>query len=166
MRFFKAPFLSVIYSKRGGSKVWVLRQGTCNPAPNGPNDLKFCMQGAFVGYYWVLVKSRSCDLYTGQSHLEARTGLDFIEVTWTWLDQNSILTHANSMQNFKSFGPLGAELQASPSPRIQTLIPPFSIKQWFTYTSGGPGCMPQSRVVSDEHWTQLRLWAGNWNLHL
>ena len=52
MRFFKVPFLSVIYLKRGGNKVWVLGQGgTCKPAPNGANDLKFCMQGAFVGYY-------------------------------------------------------------------------------------------------------------------
>ena len=37
---------------KGGSKVWVLGQGgACNSAPNGPNDLQFCMQGAFVGYF-------------------------------------------------------------------------------------------------------------------
>ena len=29
------------------------------------------------------------------------------------------------MQNFKSFGPLGAELQAPPCPRTRTLLPPF-----------------------------------------
>ena len=39
-----------------------------------------------------------------------------IEDTWPWLDQNC-------MQNFKSFGPLGAELQAPPYPRTQTLLP-------------------------------------------
>ena len=38
--------------KKGGSKVRVLGQeGACNSAPNGPNNLKFCMQGAFVCYY-------------------------------------------------------------------------------------------------------------------
>ena len=48
---------------KGGSKVHVIRQGgVCSSAPNGPNDLKICMQGAFVGYYCVLVKSRSYDL--------------------------------------------------------------------------------------------------------
>ena len=29
------------------------------------------------------------------------------------------------MQNFKSFGPLGAELQAPSCPRTRTLLPPF-----------------------------------------
>ena len=44
--------------KGGGSKVWDPGQGgACNSA------LMDQMQGAFVGYYWVLVKSRSCDLY-------------------------------------------------------------------------------------------------------
>ena len=38
--------------KKGGSKVRVLRQGgACNSVTNGPNNLKFCMQGAFVCYY-------------------------------------------------------------------------------------------------------------------
>ena len=44
----------VVNSKyiKGGSKVRVLGQGgACNSAPKGPNDLKFCMQGAFVCYY-------------------------------------------------------------------------------------------------------------------
>ena len=37
---------------KGGSKVRVLGQGgACNSVPCGPNDLKFCMQGAFVCYY-------------------------------------------------------------------------------------------------------------------
>ena len=37
---------------KGGSKVRVFGQGgACNSAPKGPNDLKFCMQGAFVCYY-------------------------------------------------------------------------------------------------------------------
>ena len=37
---------------KGGSKVRVLRQGgACNSATNGPNNFKFCMQGAFVCYY-------------------------------------------------------------------------------------------------------------------
>ena len=44
LRFF------ILYHKKGGSKVQVLGQGgACNSAHNGPNDLKFCMQGAFVG---------------------------------------------------------------------------------------------------------------------
>ena len=35
---------------KGGSKVWVLGQGGAfNSAPNGANDLKFCMQGGFWG---------------------------------------------------------------------------------------------------------------------
>ena len=44
---------------------WTFFLGACNPAPDRLNDLKFYIQGAFVGYYWVLVKSRSCDLYRG-----------------------------------------------------------------------------------------------------
>ena len=36
------------------------------------------------------------------------------------------------MQNFKSFGPLGAELQAPPCPRTRTLLPPFLL--WFSKT--------------------------------
>ena len=41
-----------IHFLKGGSKVQFLGQGgACNSAPNGPNDLKFCMQGAFVCYY-------------------------------------------------------------------------------------------------------------------
>ena len=58
----------MLIMKRGGSKDRFLGQGgACNSAPNGPNDLKFCIQGAFVGYYSVVVKSRSCDLYRGQT---------------------------------------------------------------------------------------------------
>ena len=78
--------LHYAHNIKGGSKVRVLGQGA-------PNDFKFCMQGAFVGYFWVLVKLRSCDLYWGQTHLVARKGLAFVEVAWTLLEQNSILTH-------------------------------------------------------------------------
>ena len=39
---------------KGGSKVLFLGQGgACYSVPNGPNDLKFCIHGAFVGYYSV-----------------------------------------------------------------------------------------------------------------
>ena len=78
--------------KKGGSKVRVLGQeGACNSAPNGPNDLKFCMQGAFVCYYWVLVQSSSCNLYNGQACSGLQMWLASIEVTWPWLEQNSIV---------------------------------------------------------------------------
>ena len=98
----------------------------CNSAPNGPNDFKFCIQGTFVGYNWVLVISRSCDLYRDWTCSGLQIWLASIEVTWPWLDQNSIVTHkAPSMQNFKSFGLFGAELQAPFYPRNWTLLPPF-----------------------------------------
>ena len=100
--FINSLFISLLFHlsiEKGGSKVWVLRQGdACNSAPKWPNDLKFCMQGAFVGYYWVLVKSRSCDLYREQTCY----GLQM----WS--------------ASIESFGPLGAELQASPGLRNQT----------------------------------------------
>ena len=92
---------------KGGSKVRVLGQGgACNSVPNGPNDLKFCMQGAFVCYYWVLVHSSSCNLYNGQACSGLQMWLAAIEVTWPWLDQKSIVTHP-CMQNFKKFRSLG-----------------------------------------------------------
>ena len=85
-------------SKMGGRKVRFLGEGgACNSVPNRPNDLKFCIQGAYVGYYWVLVNSRSWDLYRCQSQLEARTGLASMEVTWPWIDQNSIVTHKSPL---------------------------------------------------------------------
>ena len=38
--------------KEKGGGVWFLGQGgACNSFPKGPNDLKFCMQGTFAGYY-------------------------------------------------------------------------------------------------------------------
>ena len=43
--------------------------GCCKMAPNGRNDLKFCMQGSFVGYIWVLAKLRSHSLYGGQTNI-------------------------------------------------------------------------------------------------
>ena len=44
--------LTLNISVKGGSKVWVLGQeAVCNSGPYGPNDFKFCMQGAFVGYF-------------------------------------------------------------------------------------------------------------------
>ena len=48
--------------KKGGAKSGFSDKGvpvTQPPMDDGPNDLKFCMLGAFVGYYLVLVKSRS-----------------------------------------------------------------------------------------------------------
>ena len=43
---------SVPVLRKRGCKVQFLGQGcACNSAPNGPNKLKFCIQGAFVGYY-------------------------------------------------------------------------------------------------------------------
>ena len=38
------------------------------------------------------------------------------------------------MQNFKSFGPLGTELQAPPCPRTRTLLPPFYEKYFWLFT--------------------------------
>ena len=61
------------------------------------------------------------------------------------------------MQNFKSFGPLGAELQTPPSPRTQTLLPPFysvTLKICFliSYFSekeqcGFPSNVPPSNII-------------------
>ena len=113
-----------------GSKVLVLGQGgACNSAPKGPNDLKFCMQGAFVCYYWVLVKSRSCDLYRGQSHLEARTDLAIIEVAWTWVDQNSIVTHKSLLHaKFQVIWSIGGQVTGKPLSLNLDFAPPFLIK--------------------------------------
>ena len=59
--------LEVLLKHKGGSKVQFLGQvWACNSAPIGPNNLKCCIQMAFVGYHWVLVKTRLCDLYRGQ----------------------------------------------------------------------------------------------------
>ena len=44
-------------------------RGCRKTAPNGWNDLKFCMQGSFVGYIWVLAKLRSHSLYGGQTNI-------------------------------------------------------------------------------------------------
>ena len=75
------------FGLKGGEQSPVLGQGgACNSVPNGPNDLKFCMQGAFVCYYWVLVHSSSCNLYNGQACSGLQMWLASIEVTWTWLD--------------------------------------------------------------------------------
>ena len=64
---------------RGGSKVWFFGQGgACYSASNGQNDLKFCMLGAFVGYYWVLVKSRLYSIVTHKSPLYAK-----FQVIWS-----------------------------------------------------------------------------------
>ena len=57
---------------------------------------------AFVGYYWVLFKSRSYDLYWGQTCSGLQMWLASIGVTWPWVDQNSIVTHKS---------PLHAKLQ-------------------------------------------------------
>ena len=124
------PFSTLTASiSKGGSKVRVIRQGgACNSAPKGPNDLKFCMQGAFVCYYWVLVKSRSCDLYRGQSHLEARTGLAIIEVAWTWLDQNSIVTHKSPLHaKFQVIWSIGDWVTGTPLSKNPDFAPPFVI---------------------------------------
>ena len=107
--------------KGGGSKVWDPGQGgACNSA------LMDQMQGAFVGYYWVLVKSRSCDLYRGQ--ITFRAGLASVKVTAPWLDQNSIVTHKLPVCQIS----LWAELLAPPCPRDRTLLPPFE----FAFFSG------------------------------
>ena len=106
---------------KGGSKVRVLGQGgACNSDPNGQNEW------AFVGYYAVLVKSRSFDLYRGQSHLEARTGLAFIEVAWTWLDQNSILTQKSTRHaKFQFFWSIGGWVVGTPFSENLDFAPPF-----------------------------------------
>ena len=117
------------FFQKGGSKVCFLGQGgVCNSAPKGPNDLKFCMQGAFVCYYWVLVKSRSCDLYRGQSHLEARTGLAIIEVAWTWLDQNSIVTHKSPLHaKFQVIWSIGDWVTGTPLSKNPDFAPPLLV---------------------------------------
>ena len=47
---FLAGKISYLFYIKGESKVQVLGQGgACNSGPIGPNDLNFCMQGAFVG---------------------------------------------------------------------------------------------------------------------
>ena len=132
-----------IFLTKGGSKVRVLRQGgACNSAPKGPNDLKFCMQGAFVCYYWVLVKSRSCDLYRGQSHLEARTGLAIIEVAWTWLDQNSIVTHKSPLHaKFQVIWSIGDWVTGTPLSKNPDFAPPL-----FTKIVGGWGLKTKNTV--------------------
>ena len=45
--------------------------------------------GSYGRYIWFLFKSRSHDLYRGQLHLEAKTGLPFVELTQPWLVQKS-----------------------------------------------------------------------------
>ena len=49
------------------------------------------------------------------------------------------------MQNFKSFGPLGAELQAPTCPRTRTLLPPFK-KKMFNWLLHFPCCSFQKAM--------------------
>ena len=85
------------------------------------------------------------DFYRGKSHLEARTGLASIEVTWPWVDQNSKVTHKSPcMQNLKLFCPLGAELPPPPCLRTWTLPPLFenmkvTCKYWWRSGEFGTG---------------------------
>ena len=65
------------------------QKGVCNSAPNGPNDLKFCMWGSFGRYIWFLFWSRSHDLYRGQTCSSLKMRLASIEVISPWLEQKS-----------------------------------------------------------------------------
>ena len=69
-------------------------------------------------------RARVLVLVHGQSHLEAGSGLVSIEVMWPWLQQKSRDPH---MQNFRSIGLMGAELQAPPCPKNRTLLSPFNV---------------------------------------
>ena len=114
-------------SEKGGSKVRVLGQGgACNSVPNGPNDLKFCMQGAFVCYYWVLVQSSSCNLYNGQACSGLQMWLASIEVTWPWLDQNSIVTHKSPLHaKFQVIWSFGGWVTGTPLSENPDFAPPL-----------------------------------------
>ena len=114
---------------KGGSKVRVLGQGgACNSVPNGPNDLKFCMQGAFVCYYWVLVQSSSCNLYNGQACSGLQMWLASIEVTWPWLDQNSIVTHKSPLHaKFQVIWSFGGWVTGTPLSENPDFAPPLLI---------------------------------------
>ena len=72
------------------------QKGVCNSAPNGPNDLKFCMWGSFGRYIWFLFWSRSHDLYRGQTCSGLQMRLASIEVIWPWLKQKSNLPSKRS----------------------------------------------------------------------
>ena len=75
---------------KGGSKVSKpSKEEFCNSAPNGPNDLEFCMWGTLGRYIWFLCKSRSHDLYIGQTCSGLQMWLTSIGVTWHWLGQKS-----------------------------------------------------------------------------
>ena len=113
-------------AEKGWSKVQVLGQrGVCNSGPNGPNELKFCMQGDFVGYFWVLVTSRS---YRGQTCSGLLMWMAFIEVTWPWLDQNSILTHKRPLHaKFQVIWSIGAWVtDTTLSENLDFALPLFS----------------------------------------
>ena len=112
---------------KGGSKVRVLGQGgACNSVPNGPNDLKFCMQGAFVCYYWVLVQSSSCNLYKGQACSGLQMWLASIEVTWPWIDQNSIVTHKSPLHaKFHVIWSIGCWVTGTPLSENLDFAPPL-----------------------------------------
>ena len=116
-------------TSKGGSKVRVLGQGgACNSVPNGPNDLKFCMQGAFVCYYWVLVQSSSCNLYNGQACSGLQMWLASIEVTWPWLDQNSIVTHKSPLHaKFQVIWSFGGWVTGTPLSKNPDFAPPLKI---------------------------------------
>ena len=130
----KHLWLEIIYIFwKGGSKVQVLGQGDAfNSAPNGLNDLKFCMVGAFMGYYWVLVNSSSCNLYKGQTS----SGLQM------WLASK------------KSFGPLGTELQPPSYSSLLTLLFPFSFTCLFEIVSAGSNSLfpelSEQKELSDQ----------------
>ena len=63
-------FINTTENLKGGEQSPDSRTGGCRKmAPNGWNDLKFCMQGSFVGYIWVLAKLRSHSLYGGQTNI-------------------------------------------------------------------------------------------------
>ena len=127
---------TIPFKQKGGSKVRVLGQGgACNSVPNGPNDLKFCMQGAFVCYYWVLVHSSSCNLYNGQACSGLQMWLASIEVTWPWLDQNSIVTHKSPLHaKFQVIWSFGGWVTGTPLSENRDFAPPlFKKYQWFPH---------------------------------
>ena len=127
----KHLWLEIIYIFwKGGSKVQVLGQGDAfNSAPNGLNDLKFCMVGAFMGYYWVLVNSSSCNLYKGQTCSGLYMWLASTEVTWPWLDQNSIVTQKNLLHaHFQVIWSIGGQVTGNPLSKNLDFAPPFLIK--------------------------------------
>ena len=138
-------------NERGEQSPVSWTRHACNSAPNEPNDFKFCIHGTFMGYNWVLVTSRSCDLYRDWTCSGLQIWLASIEVTWPWLDQNSIVTHKSPLHLVHEGWVTGAPLSR---------IPDFAPPPFHTFSVTSTGKLNNSRHLDWwKSWILVRMKA-------